>query len=62
MDNIEEMNFSENFLPSFYAACQKEFEFKFSFIFCGINFQKKEYALELPFRTMIAFCMPKPVE
>jgi hypothetical protein len=56
------MNISENFLPSFYAACQKEFEFKFSFIFCGINFQKKEYALELPFRTMIAFCMPKPVE
>lgn len=49
-------------MPAFYSACQKEFPFRFSFIFCGINFLRKEYTLELPFRTMIAFCMPKPTD
>ena len=62
MDNIEELVLTDMFLPSFYSACQKEFPFKFSFIFCGINFLKKEYVLEQPFRTMVAFCMPKPIE
>ena len=62
MDNIEEMILSEGFLSSFYYACQKEFPFRFNFIFCGINFLKKEYTLEQPFRTMIAFAMPKPME
>ena len=49
-------------MSAFYTACQKEFTFKFSFIFCGTNFLKKEYTLELPFRTMISFCMPKPYD
>jgi hypothetical protein len=41
MDNIEEMVFQETFISSFYNACQKEFSFRFSFIFCGINFLRK---------------------
>jgi hypothetical protein len=62
MDNIEEMSFSDWFMPAFYSACQREFPFRLSFLFCGVNFMRKEYTLDLPFRTMLAFCMPKPTE
>lgn len=62
MDNMEELQLSDWFMPAFYSACQREFSFRMSFLFCGINFMRKEYTLELPFRTMLTFCMPKPVE
>lgn len=61
MDNIEELNVGETFMRTFFTACTQDLPFKFNFILVGINYGRKTYALEEPFRNLISFCMPRPV-